>query len=169
MAATALPALLPYAFTVGIGWMYYRRIRRQFGRQPWQPRRTMVRIALLSLVLASLVLAGIFVPHAGWAVTAGLAVGLGLGFYGVSLTEPRPGRWQLQLPAESMDRWGAFVAAHRAAGVAFPAWRAHAAAGGYRCESAHAGLRCDADRLLLHLFDRVADANAPARAATGVT
>jgi hypothetical protein len=86
MAAPALPALLPYAFTVGIGWMYYRRIRRQFGRQPWQPRRTMVRIALLSLVLASLVLAGIFVPHAGWAVTAGLAVGLGLGFYGVSLT-----------------------------------------------------------------------------------
>jgi hypothetical protein len=86
MAATALSPLLPYAFTAGIGWMYYRRIRRQFGRQPWQPRRTMVRIALLSLVLASLVLAGIFVPHAAWAVTAGLAVGLGLGFYGVSLT-----------------------------------------------------------------------------------
>jgi hypothetical protein len=86
MAATALSPMLPYAFTAGIGWMYYRRIRRQFGRQPWQPRRTMVRIALLSLVLASLVLAGIFVPHAAWAVTAGLAVGLGLGFYGVSLT-----------------------------------------------------------------------------------
>ena len=34
MAATALPALLPYAFAAGIGWMYYRRIRRQFGRQP---------------------------------------------------------------------------------------------------------------------------------------
>ena len=46
----------------------------------------MVRIALLSLVLVSLVLAGIFVPHAGWAVTAGLAIGFGLGFYGVSLT-----------------------------------------------------------------------------------
>ncbi|KQY51145.1 hypothetical protein [Lysobacter sp. Root494] len=86
MAATALPALLPYAFTAGIGWMYYRRIRRQFGRQPWQPRRTVVRIGLLSLVLVSLVLAGIFVPHAAWAVTAGFVVGLGLGFYGVSLT-----------------------------------------------------------------------------------
>lgn len=86
MAATALPPLLPYAFTAGIAWMYYRRIRRQFGRQPWQPRRTMVRVGLLSLVLVSLVLAGIFVPHAAWAVTAGLAVGLGLGFYGVSLT-----------------------------------------------------------------------------------
>jgi hypothetical protein len=86
MATPALPALLPYAFTAGIGWMYYQRIRRQFGRQPWQPRRTMVRMALLALVLASLVLAGIFVPGAGWAVTAGLALGLGLGFYGVSLT-----------------------------------------------------------------------------------
>lgn len=86
MAAPALPALLPYAFTAGIGWMYYRRIRRQFGRQPWQPRRTIARMVLLSLVLASLVVAGIFVPNAGWAVAAGLAVGLGLGFYGVSLT-----------------------------------------------------------------------------------
>jgi hypothetical protein len=86
MAATTLPALLPYALTAGIGWMYYRRIRHQFGRQPWQPRRTMVRIALLSLVLVSLVLAGVFVPHAAWAVAAGLAIGLGLGLYGVSLT-----------------------------------------------------------------------------------
>jgi hypothetical protein len=84
--APTFPALLPYALTAGIGWMYYRRIRRQFGRQPWQPRRTMARMALLSLVLASLVLAGIFVPKAAWAVTGGLAIGVGLGFYGVSLT-----------------------------------------------------------------------------------
>jgi len=86
MAAPALPALLPYALTAGIGWMYYARIRRQFGRQPWQPRRTLARIALLALVLVSLVLAGIFVPHAGWAVATGLASGLALGFYGVTLT-----------------------------------------------------------------------------------
>lgn len=84
MAAT--PALLPYALTAGIGWMYYRRIRRHFGRQPWQPRRTIARMVLLSLVLAILVAAGIFVPHAGWAVAAGLIVGTALGFYGVSLT-----------------------------------------------------------------------------------
>jgi hypothetical protein len=87
MAAPALPALLPYAFTAGIGWMYYRRIRRQFGRQPWQPRRTMIRMVLLSLVLVSLVAAGIFVPGAGWAVACGLAAGLLLGLYGVSLTQ----------------------------------------------------------------------------------
>lgn len=86
MAAAALPALLPYAFTAGIGWMYYRRIRRQFGRQPWQPRRTIARMVLLSVVLAALILAAIFVPKAGLAVAGGLLVGLALGFYGVSLT-----------------------------------------------------------------------------------
>ncbi|GAB3103483.1 hypothetical protein [Lysobacter terrae] len=87
MATAALPALLPYAMTAGIGLMYYRRIRRQFGRQPWQPRRTIARIVLLSLVLGSLVLAGIFVPGAAWAVSAGFAAGLLLGLYGVSLTQ----------------------------------------------------------------------------------
>lgn len=87
MAATALPALLPYALTAGIGWMYYRRIRRHFGRQPWQPRRTIARMVLLSLVLVSLVAAGIFVPGAAWAVAAGIAAGLLLGLYGVSLTQ----------------------------------------------------------------------------------
>ncbi|MFC5569604.1 hypothetical protein ACFPN1_05975 [Lysobacter yangpyeongensis] len=86
MAAPALPALLPYAMTAGIGLMYYRRIRRQFGRQPWQPRRTMVRIALLALVLASLVLAGIFVPGAALAVATALALGAALGMYGISQT-----------------------------------------------------------------------------------
>lgn len=87
MAASALPALLPYAMTAGLGLMYYRRIRRQFGRQPWQPRRTLARMALLTLVLALLVLAGIFVPGAGWAVASGLGAGLLLGLYGISLTK----------------------------------------------------------------------------------
>jgi hypothetical protein len=86
MAASALPALLPYAMTAGIGLMYYRRIRRQFGRQPWQPRRTLARMALLALVIAMLVAAGIFVPGAGWAVASGLGIGVLLGLYGISLT-----------------------------------------------------------------------------------
>jgi hypothetical protein len=87
MAATALPALLPYAMTAGIGLMYYRRIRRQFGRQPWQPKRTIARVVLLSLVLGSLVLAANYVPGAALAVSTGLALGLLLGLYGVSLTK----------------------------------------------------------------------------------
>ena len=87
MATAALPALLPYAMTAGIGLMYYRRIRRSFGRQPWQPRRTIARIALLTLVLGSLVLAAVFVPGVAWAVASGFAVGLLLGLYGVSLTK----------------------------------------------------------------------------------
>ena len=49
MSAAALPALAPYLATAGIGWLYYRRIRRSFGRQRWQPRRTIARLLLVSV------------------------------------------------------------------------------------------------------------------------
>jgi hypothetical protein len=87
MPAQALPALLPYAFTAGIGMLYYRRIRRSFGRQPWQPRRTMARTALLSLVLVALILAAFFVPGAGWGLGAGLVAGVVLGAFGIAHTQ----------------------------------------------------------------------------------
>jgi len=87
MPAQVLPALLPYAFTAGIGMLYYRRIRRSFGRQPWQPRRTMARAVLLSLVLVPLVLAAFFIPGAGLAVGAGLVAGVILGAFGIAHTQ----------------------------------------------------------------------------------
>ena len=46
----ALPALVPYLATAGIGWLYYRRIRRSFGRQAWQPGRAIARLVLVSVV-----------------------------------------------------------------------------------------------------------------------
>ncbi|MEE7548135.1 hypothetical protein HF319_14775, partial [Xanthomonas sp. Kuri4-1] len=52
MAATAVPLLMPYLTTAGAGWLYYRRLRRHFGWQPWQPRRTALRVALLAGVAA---------------------------------------------------------------------------------------------------------------------
>lgn len=75
MAAAVLPALTPYLATAGIGWLYYRRIRRSFGRQPWQPRRTVARLVLVLLVAASLVCAAVFLPH----VAAGIGIGALLG------------------------------------------------------------------------------------------
>ena len=87
MPAQALPALLPYAFTAGIGVLYYRRIRRHFGRQPWQPWRTTARVVLLSLVMVSLIFAGVFVPGAGWAVGGGVIAGVVLGVFGISHTQ----------------------------------------------------------------------------------
>lgn len=75
----ATPALSPILFGTVIGWAYYRRIRGSFGRQAWRPVRAGIRLGLLSLVLLSLLAAGIFVPHTGAAIAAGLAVGALLG------------------------------------------------------------------------------------------
>ena len=65
MPAITLPALTPYLATAGIGWLYYRRIRRSFGRQPWQPKRTVARLVLVSLVSLALLAAAIYLPQVG--------------------------------------------------------------------------------------------------------
>ena len=57
----------------------YRRIRSHFGRQPWRPARTIIRVVLLTLVLAMLALAAIFQPMQAWAVGAGALAGVVLG------------------------------------------------------------------------------------------
>jgi len=71
MLAFAPTSLTPVLATAGIGWMYYRRIRRQFGRQQYQPRRVLARLALLALVLVALVVMA--------AVDARVAIGVGIG------------------------------------------------------------------------------------------
>ena len=79
MSAFAPTSLTPLFVTAGIGWMYYRRIRRQFGRQPYQPRRAMFRIGLLTLVACALLVLAFVLPHVGLAIVSGLAIGAGLG------------------------------------------------------------------------------------------
>jgi len=79
MPAAFLPALTPYLATAGIGWLYYRRIRRSFGRQPWQPRRTIARLVLVCLVALALASAAIFMPHTSLGITVGAVAGAALG------------------------------------------------------------------------------------------
>jgi hypothetical protein len=67
--------LTPYLFTGLIGLAYLRRIAANFGRQPWRPVRTGIRLALLSLALVGLLFAAAFVPKAGLAVGIGLLAG----------------------------------------------------------------------------------------------
>lgn len=86
MAAPALPALMPYLATAGIGWIYYRRIRRSFGRQVWQPKRTAFRTLLLALASAGLAAAAIFLPRAGWGIAAGAVAGAALGWFALRHT-----------------------------------------------------------------------------------
>lgn len=74
----ASPALTPLLATAAIGWIYYRRIRGSFGRQPWRPVRTALRIGLLGVAGAMMALAAVFVPQAAMPVAVGAAVGAGL-------------------------------------------------------------------------------------------
>ena len=78
MPAALAPAV-PYLAVAAIGWAYYRRIRRSFGRQRWQPRRTGARLALVAVALAGLAMAAAFLPHVGIGVATGAVVGAALG------------------------------------------------------------------------------------------
>ena len=71
----ALPVYMPWLMTAGFGWLYYRRIRRHFGWQPWRPVRNGIRIGILLLVSAMLVLAAVYIPHVAWGVAAGAVAG----------------------------------------------------------------------------------------------
>jgi hypothetical protein len=67
--------LTPYLFTGLVGLAYVRRIAANFGRQPWRPVRTGIRLGLLSLALLALLLAAAFVPRAALAVGVGMFAG----------------------------------------------------------------------------------------------
>ena len=71
--------LTPLFATVAIGWIYYKRIRRSFGRQPYQAKRALLRVGLLALLLVGLVITAATVPHVAAAIALGLLVGGGLG------------------------------------------------------------------------------------------
>jgi len=79
MTAFHPSTLMPFVFTAGIGWIYYRRIRRQFGRQPYQHKRAMARTVLLSLVTCGLLVAAVALPKVGLAIVCGLGLGAMLG------------------------------------------------------------------------------------------
>lgn len=81
-----MPVYVPWLMTAGFGWLYYRRIRRHFGRQPWQPRRTVARIVLLGVVAALLVTAAVFVPHVAMGMAAGALAGVALGLFALRHT-----------------------------------------------------------------------------------
>lgn len=86
MAATGIALLTPYLATAGIGWLYYRRIRRYFGRQPWQPRRTVARLLLLSLAAAGLTYLATVVPQVRLGMVLGVLAGAALGAFALHHT-----------------------------------------------------------------------------------
>ena len=88
MTAIAPGTLSPLLLTAAVGFAYVRRIRRSFGRQPYHPTRTHVRLVVLALACAGLVFAAMTLPVAdvALAVGTGLAIGTVLGAFGVKHT-----------------------------------------------------------------------------------
>lgn len=80
-----LPAIV---FPALYAWAAYRRIRRNIGRQPFQPTRLGVRIAILTLVGGGFLFAAAAGPASAAmeAGLGGLVLGAVLGFVGLRLT-----------------------------------------------------------------------------------
>ena len=129
------PVLTPWIATAGVAWLYYRRIRRQFGRQAYKPRRALVRIALLALVGCGLAAAAIALPRLAPALALGGLGGAVLGWLalrhmqvgtadGHGTYTPNPwigGALSLLLVARLAWRWhvGAFALAAQPGGSTF--------------------------------------------------
>ncbi len=81
MQPIAPPSFTPVLFMAGIGWIYYRRIRRQFGRQQWRPGAgRWVRMILLTVLLVGVCVAASTIANALLPVAAGVAIGALLGW-----------------------------------------------------------------------------------------
>lgn len=69
--ASPIAATAPYWVPALSMLMIYRRVRRNFGVQPWRPVRSGIRLGILALVAVLLCVAGAAMPQ--------LALGLGIG------------------------------------------------------------------------------------------
>lgn len=85
--APAAPlSIAPYVFPLLIAFAMYRRIRRNFGVQPWRPARAWIRLVFLSLAVLMLAIAGVVAPQTLPAIGIGLACGAVLGYFGLKHT-----------------------------------------------------------------------------------
>ncbi|MCC8914860.1 hypothetical protein [Xanthomonas euvesicatoria] len=132
MPAAAIAPLTPYLSMAAVSYLYYRRIRRSFGRQQWKPMATAVRSAVLLIAVAALAFAVYGLPQVRFGIAAGALVGIGLGALSLRYTHaewvdgqgwytPNPwigGGLMLVLLGRLAWRWadGAFTAGAAAAG-----------------------------------------------------
>jgi len=86
MPVPVVTPFVPWLATAGFGWLYYRRIRRHFGRQVYQPKRALFRLVILGIVACLLVVAAAMLPHVALGVVAGAVVGVALGVFGLRHT-----------------------------------------------------------------------------------
>ena len=90
--------------------LIWRRVRRQFGRQPIRRKRMLARVVLLSVIGALLAVSGLHNAHLVEGLLGGVLLGGGLGLLGIRLTrfEVDPKRGDCYVP----NPWiGALLAA----------------------------------------------------------
>lgn len=135
MPAHAVAPLTPYLSMAAIAFIYYRRIRRSFGRQPWKPVRSGVRAGILLLAAAALAFGAYSLPQVAAGVAVGATLGAALGLFSLRHTHaewidgrgsytPNPwigGALMLVLLGRLAWRWadGAFSAAAATPGPQF--------------------------------------------------
>jgi hypothetical protein len=69
-----------------LAWLIWRRVRRQFGRQPIQRKRMIFRIVLFSVIGAALALSGFHRVELAEGLAGGVLIGAALGLLGLRLT-----------------------------------------------------------------------------------
>ncbi len=82
----AAPAMTYALFAPVVVFAIYRRVRRNFGRQPVRSARLVVRVAIFAVIAVLLLLPGVMGLHLGLGSVAGLLGGVLLGLYGLHLT-----------------------------------------------------------------------------------
>lgn len=80
------PAMTYALFAPLVLFVIYRRVRRNFGRQPLRSGRLAVRVVIFAVVAALLLMSSVLGIHLGMAGAAGLLGGAALGIYGLHLT-----------------------------------------------------------------------------------
>lgn len=84
--ASPLAATAPYWMPALSMWLVYRRIRRNFGVQPWRPLRSGIRLGILSLVACLLIVLAAVQPQLTMAMAIGAALGVGVGLLALKHT-----------------------------------------------------------------------------------
>jgi hypothetical protein len=65
----------PMMVLLALGLIVFRRVRRQFGRQAFTPKRQVARLVVLAIVMAVLLVAAFMQPAFALPIGAGLAIG----------------------------------------------------------------------------------------------
>lgn len=82
-----LRSLTPILLGLVVVWGVFRRIKRTIGRQPLQPKRLQIRIALLAVIGALMLITSYRNPSLIGALVLGVGIGALLGAFGLQHTK----------------------------------------------------------------------------------